>query len=82
MKKISLAAKLVTVAVLTVPFIYERDENGNTYEVKKDSYYYLYTLKNALGEYTFDSEIEAYDENVMIYKYKKLHPRCVLHHYQ
>lgn len=28
MKKISLAAKLVTVAVLTVPFIYERDENG------------------------------------------------------
>ncbi len=48
---------------------YERDENGNTIEVKKDSYYYLYTLKNALGEYTFDSEIEAYDENVMIYKF-------------
>ena len=48
---------------------YEMDENGNTIEVKKDSYYYLYTLKNALGAYTFDSEIEAYDENVMIYKF-------------
>ncbi len=48
---------------------YEVDENGNTIEVKKDSYYYLYTLKNALGAYTFDSEIEAYDENVMIYKF-------------
>ena len=48
---------------------YEKDESGNTIEVKKDSYYYLYTLKNALGAYTFDSEIEAYDENVMIYKF-------------
>ena len=49
---------------------YEYDENGKTVEVKKDSYYYLYTLKNALGGYTFDSQVEAYDENVMIYKYK------------
>ena len=48
---------------------YERDENGNTVEVKKDSYYYLYTLKNALGDYTFDSKVQAYDENVMIYKF-------------
>ena len=48
---------------------YEYDENGNTVEVKKDSYYYLYTLKNTLGSYTFDSEIEAYDDNVMIYKF-------------
>ncbi|MBO5379463.1 MAG: hypothetical protein J6A90_03970 [Clostridia bacterium] len=48
---------------------YERDENGKTVEVKKDSYYYLYTLKNALGAYTFDSRVEAYDENVMIYKF-------------
>ena len=28
MKKVSLATKLITVAVLTVPFVYERDENG------------------------------------------------------
>ncbi len=49
---------------------YEIDENGEEVKVKKDSYYYLYTLKNTLGEYSFDSQIEAYDENVMIYKYK------------
>ena len=48
---------------------FEKDENGNTVEVKKDSYYYLYTLKNTLGDYTFDSQIEAYDENVLVYKY-------------
>ncbi|MBR2024852.1 MAG: hypothetical protein IKA02_03470, partial [Clostridia bacterium] len=30
----------------------------------------LYTLKNTLGDYTFNQEIEAYDENVMIYQYK------------
>ena len=49
---------------------YEYDERGNTVEVKKDSYYYLYTLKNTLGDYTFNGAIEAYDENVMIYEYK------------
>ena len=48
---------------------YEYDEFGNKIEVKKDSYYYLYTLKNTLGDYTFNREIEAYDENVMIYEY-------------
>jgi hypothetical protein len=48
---------------------YERDAQGNKIEVKKDSYYYLYTLKNALGDYAFDSEIEAYDENVKIYRF-------------
>ena len=48
---------------------FEYDENGNKIEVKKDSYYYLYTLKNTLGSYTFDSKVEAYDENVLIYKY-------------
>ncbi|MBQ8840069.1 MAG: hypothetical protein IJ004_01925 [Clostridia bacterium] len=48
----------------------EYDENGNEVKVKKDSYYYLYTLKNTLGNYTFDEQIEAYDENVLIYKYK------------
>jgi hypothetical protein len=26
-------------------------------------------LKNALSDYTFDSKVEAYDENVMIYKF-------------
>ncbi len=49
---------------------YEYDENGNEVKVKKDSYYYLYTLKNTLGSYTFEEQIEAYDENVLIYKYK------------
>ena len=49
---------------------FEYNENGEKVEVKKDSYYYLYTLKNALGYYSFDSKIEAYDENVNIYKYK------------
>jgi len=48
---------------------YERDANGNTVEVKKDSYYYMYTLKNTLGDYRFNREITAYDENVMIYEY-------------
>lgn len=49
---------------------FEYDSNGNVVEFKKDSYYYLYTLKNTLGSYTFNAEIEAYDENVMIYEYK------------
>ncbi len=48
---------------------FEKNENGETVEVKKDSYYYLYTLKNTLGTYTFDSKVEAYDENVMIYRF-------------
>ena len=49
---------------------YMYDENGKTVEFKKDSYYYLYTLKNALGGYAFDSKVEAYDDSVYIYKYK------------
>ncbi len=49
---------------------YKYDENGNTVEFKKDSYYYLYTLKNTLGSYTFNKQIEAYDDNVYIYQYK------------
>ena len=49
---------------------FERDENGNLVEVKKDSYYYMYTLKNTLGDYSFKCEVEAYDENVMIYQYE------------
>ena len=49
---------------------YEYDENGKTVEVKKDSYYYMYTLKNTLGDFRFKREIQAYDENVMIYEYE------------
>ena len=49
---------------------YEYDENGNTVEVKKDSYYYMYTLKNTLGNYRFKQEIQAYDENVLIYQFE------------
>ena len=49
---------------------FEYDNAGRAVEVKKDSYYYLYTLKNVLGDYTFNQKIEAYDENVMIYEYK------------
>jgi hypothetical protein len=41
------------------------DVNGN----KKDSYYYLYTLKNTLGEYAFAEEIDSGRSDVMIYKY-------------
>jgi len=41
------------------------DVNGN----RKDSYYYLYTLKNTLGEYTFAEEIDSGRSDVMIYKY-------------
>ena len=48
---------------------YERDADGNLVEVKKDSYYYMYTLKNTLGNFRFNREITAYDENVMIYEY-------------
>ena len=49
---------------------YRYDENGNNVEFKKESYYYLYTLKNTLGGYTFTKQIEAYDDNVYIYQYK------------
>ncbi len=49
---------------------YEYDEDGNTVEVKKDSYYYIYTLKNTLGDFSFKREIAAYDENVIIYEYE------------
>ena len=49
---------------------YEYDANGKEVKVKKDSYYYLYTLKNTLGDYTFECQIEAYNDNVNIYKYK------------
>ncbi|MBO5287174.1 MAG: hypothetical protein J6B34_03535 [Clostridia bacterium] len=49
---------------------YKSDSNGNLTKEKKDSYYYLYTLKNTLGAYTFEAQVEAYDESVMIYKYK------------
>ena len=48
---------------------YEYDENGKVVEVKKDSYYYLYTLKNTLGGYSFSQEIDTYNENVMVYEY-------------
>jgi hypothetical protein len=49
---------------------FERDEKGNTVEVKKDSYYYMYTLKNTLGDYRFKQEIQAYDENGLIYQFE------------
>ena len=49
---------------------FEYNKYGTVVEVKKDSYYYLYTLKNTLGDYAFSREIEAYAENIMIYEYK------------
>ena len=49
---------------------FEYDSNGNKVEVKKDSYYYLYTLKNTLGGYTFVDSIEAYRDGVYVYKYE------------
>ena len=44
------------------------DEDGDEY--CKDSYYYLYTLKNALGDYTFVNEIDSGSDDVWIYQYK------------
>ena len=49
---------------------FEYDENGKMIEVKKDSYYYLYTLKNTLGEYTFVESIKTYEDGVYVYKYQ------------
>ena len=49
---------------------FEYDKYGNVKEVKKDSYFYLYTLKNTLGDYAFSNEIKAYAENIMIYRYE------------
>jgi len=49
---------------------YKYDENGKTVEFKKESYYYLYTLKNTLGDYTFNQKVDSYDENVYAYEYK------------
>ena len=49
---------------------YKYDENGKTVEFKKESYYYLYTLKNTLGDYTFNQKVETYDSNVYAYEYK------------
>ncbi len=37
---------------------------------KKDSFYYVYTLKETLGDCVFDSEIESLNEYVKIFKYK------------
>ena len=36
---------------------------------KKDSFYYIYTLKENLGDTVFDSELESDNENVRIFKY-------------
>jgi hypothetical protein len=36
---------------------------------KKDSFYYVYTLKETLGNTKFDCELEAPNENVKIFKY-------------
>ncbi len=44
------------------------DENGKEYY--KDSYYYLYTLKNALGDYTFVDEMQSGSDDIWIYKYQ------------
>ena len=48
--------------------IFGIDENGKQYA--KDSYYYMYTLKNTLGDYTFQREINTGNENVWAYEYK------------
>ncbi len=45
-----------------------KDENGKDYF--KDSYYYLYTLKNTLGDYRFDDELDSGNEHVWIYRFK------------
>jgi hypothetical protein len=49
---------------------FEYDEHGNKIEVKKDSYYYLYTLNTTLKDYAFNKKLDTYDENVIVYEYK------------
>jgi hypothetical protein len=49
---------------------FEYDENGNKIEVKKDSYYYLYTLNTTLKDYAFNKKVDTYDQNVFVYEYK------------
>ncbi len=49
---------------------FKYDKYGNVVEFKKDSYFYLYTLKNTLGDYAFSREVDAYDQSVKIYEYK------------
>ena len=43
-------------------------EDGKEY--KKDSYYYLYTLKNALGDYRFEREVITGNDHVWAYEFK------------
>ena len=51
---------------------YVDEKDGKTKEkmVAKDSYYYIYTLKNTLGDYTFTREIATGDDNVWLYEFK------------
>jgi hypothetical protein len=44
------------------------DKEGKSY--KKDSYFYLYTLKNTLGDYTFNRELSSGRDDVWIFEYK------------
>ncbi len=43
-------------------------EDGKEYY--KDSYYYIYTLKNTLGDYTFQRELNTGRDDVWVYEYK------------
>ncbi len=44
------------------------DKDGKEYF--KDSYYYLYTLKNTLGDYRFEKELDSGRDDVWIYQFK------------
>ncbi|MBR2296116.1 MAG: hypothetical protein IKA43_01770 [Clostridia bacterium] len=43
------------------------DKDGKEY--KKDSYYYLYTLKNTLGDYRFNRELNSGRDDVWVFEY-------------
>ncbi|MBO5375079.1 MAG: hypothetical protein J6A54_06515 [Clostridia bacterium] len=48
--------------------IFGLDAKGNP--IAKDAYYYLYTLKNTLGGYTFSKEIATGNDDVWLYEFK------------
>ncbi len=54
--------KLVNVEVV-------KDEWGNAINEAKESYYILYTLKNALGNMSFQRELVSGNDDVWIYEY-------------
>lgn len=43
--------------------------NGKFFEEKRTSWYYLFTLKNRMGDYRFDEMLDSGNENVWVYRF-------------